>query len=80
MSQKIYAFINEHRRVTISEIMETTGMNRYQAHNALKKLVNANLIAVQGRGRSTVYLWTPSVVERVDAANHIRDMIINMKI
>lgn len=76
-TKRILEYIDQNRMGTMSQLRQATGMTAYQVHKAIKKLLALQLIITRGRGRATTYLWAPSVVERVDAADRLRDFIIN---
>lgn len=72
----ILDYINERKVASKSEIMKATGLSAYHVRKSLNTLIENNIISSSGKGRATVYTWSPSVIERVDAANKIRDLII----
>lgn len=72
----ILDYINERKLASKSEIMKATGLSAYHVRKSLNTLIENNIISSSGKGRATVYTWSPSVIERVDAANKIRDLII----
>lgn len=75
-TRKVLAYINEKKNVSKSQIISDTGLSAYKVRKALNTLIDNHIIFSLGKGRATRYSWSPSVIERVDAANRIRDLII----
>lgn len=64
------------KNVSKSQIISDTGLSAYKVRKALNTLIDNHIIFSSGKGRATRYTWSPSVIERVDVANRIRDLII----
>lgn len=76
----VFEYINRNKLVNISQIMINTSLNKYQAHKAIKQLLEMRLITSTGKGRATKYLWAPSIIEKIDAVDELRNLIINMNL
>ena len=77
-TKMVFDYINKNKSVNISQIVKETKLTKYQSYKAIKELLKMNLIASIGKGRATKYLLVPSIIEKIDAADELRKLIINM--
>lgn len=75
-TRKVLSYINEHKSVKKAKIIADTGLSAYYVRKALDTLIESQIIATQGKGRATIYLWMPSIIESVAAADELKTLLI----
>ena len=75
-ARQVLAFLDKKTDVKKADIIEQLGVSNYYAKKALKELMEKNLILSTGKGRATKYNWAPSMVELLDMANQLPNMIL----
>lgn len=63
--------------IKFSDIKNNTGLSEYYIRKAINELISKNLISCKGKGKATRYYQTPSIIETVDMANQLTEIIRN---
>ena len=75
-TKKIYDYIHEQKSVTMQDLLQFTGRSKYFVRKSLDALLALHLILQQGKGRATKYLWSPSMIERLDMVDTIKKLLM----
>ena len=73
----ILEYFDKKINVKLSDIKNNTGLSEYYIRKAINELISKNLISCKGKGKATRYYQTPSMIETVDMANQLTEIIRN---
>lgn len=75
----ILKYFDKKINVKLSDIKNEIELSEYYIRKAINELISKNLISCKGKGRATRYYQTPSIVETVDIANQLTEILRNIQ-
>ena len=76
-ARTILKYFDKKINIKLSDIKNNTDLSEYYIRKAINELISKNLISCKGKGRATRYYQTPSIIETVDMANQLTEIIRN---